>query len=205
MGEWRPDLERPAVRLSPIAYGDAAPPSPAGSVTAARPTPSPPSPQECVKEKLSLIHGFLQADVQNQLSELEAKLRCEELSEVRPRFSASRWVGLCRLLGSTAHRSRFNRCSSLAGEVPGQGESPAAPRALGGEWRRSAAGAGVQRLLQKRCLWERRGLGASRTRWGRRQRHGDGGSSRLFLLLFVGPHAAGSQGQEEPIQRGKQK
>ncbi|NXJ72493.1 DNMT1 methyltransferase, partial [Rostratula benghalensis] len=41
------------------------------------------SPQECVKEKLSLIHGFLQADVQNQLSELEAKLRCEELSEER--------------------------------------------------------------------------------------------------------------------------
>ncbi|NWI67478.1 DNMT1 methyltransferase, partial [Todus mexicanus] len=41
------------------------------------------SPQECVKEKLNLIHGFLQADVQNQLSELEAKLRCEELSEER--------------------------------------------------------------------------------------------------------------------------
>ncbi|NXP03679.1 DNMT1 methyltransferase, partial [Thinocorus orbignyianus] len=41
------------------------------------------SPQECVKEKLSLIHGFLQADVQNQLSELEAKLRCKELSEER--------------------------------------------------------------------------------------------------------------------------
>ncbi|NWR67947.1 DNMT1 methyltransferase, partial [Bucorvus abyssinicus] len=59
--------------------------APPGSVAAdtARPTPSPPSPQECVKEKLSLIHGFLQADVQNQLSELEAKLRCEELSEER--------------------------------------------------------------------------------------------------------------------------
>ncbi|NXV87027.1 DNMT1 methyltransferase, partial [Calonectris borealis] len=41
------------------------------------------SEKECVKEKLSLIHGFLQADVQNQLSELEAKLRCEELSEER--------------------------------------------------------------------------------------------------------------------------
>ncbi|NWH81359.1 DNMT1 methyltransferase, partial [Piaya cayana] len=40
-------------------------------------------PQECVKEKLSLIHGFLQADVQKQLSELEAKLRCKELSEER--------------------------------------------------------------------------------------------------------------------------
>ncbi|KAK2510814.1 Dnmt1 [Columba guinea] len=39
------------------------------------------SEKECVREKLSLIHGFLQADVQNQLSELEAKLRCEELSE----------------------------------------------------------------------------------------------------------------------------
>lgn len=47
------------------------------------PSVSPVSPQECVREKLSLIHGFLQADVQNQLSELEAKLRCEELSEVR--------------------------------------------------------------------------------------------------------------------------
>ncbi|NXG55246.1 DNMT1 methyltransferase, partial [Hemiprocne comata] len=41
------------------------------------------SPQECVKEKLSLIQGFLQAEVQNQLIELEAKLRCEELSEER--------------------------------------------------------------------------------------------------------------------------
>lgn len=106
LGERHPDSERPAVRLSPTAYGDAAPPSPAGNVTAARPTPSPPSPQECVKEKLSLIHGFLQADVQNQLSELEAKLRCEELSEVRARFSANRRIGLCRFLGSTAHRSR---------------------------------------------------------------------------------------------------
>lgn len=68
--------------------------------------PSPPSPQECVKEKLSLIHGFLQADVQNQLSELEAKLRCEELSEVRPRVSVSRQVGLCRLLSGKAHQSQ---------------------------------------------------------------------------------------------------
>uniref|UniRef100_A0A803WB64 Uncharacterized protein n=1 Tax=Ficedula albicollis TaxID=59894 RepID=A0A803WB64_FICAL len=33
------------------------------------------------KEQLSLIHGFLQAEVQLQLSELEAKLRREELSE----------------------------------------------------------------------------------------------------------------------------
>ncbi|NXH22963.1 DNMT1 methyltransferase, partial [Bucco capensis] len=41
------------------------------------------SPQECVKEKLSLIQDFLQAEVQNQLSELEAKLHCEELSEER--------------------------------------------------------------------------------------------------------------------------
>uniref|UniRef100_A0A8C3GW16 DNA (cytosine-5)-methyltransferase n=1 Tax=Corvus moneduloides TaxID=1196302 RepID=A0A8C3GW16_CORMO len=38
---------------------------------------------EKVSEKLSLIHGFLQAEVQLQLSELEAKLRCEELSEER--------------------------------------------------------------------------------------------------------------------------
>ncbi|NWT09678.1 DNMT1 methyltransferase, partial [Vireo altiloquus] len=36
-----------------------------------------------VQQKLSLIHGFLQAEVQLQLSELEAKLRCEELSEER--------------------------------------------------------------------------------------------------------------------------
>uniref|UniRef100_A0A8B9THY0 DNA (cytosine-5)-methyltransferase n=1 Tax=Anas platyrhynchos TaxID=8839 RepID=A0A8B9THY0_ANAPL len=48
-----------------------------------RPTLSPPSPQESVQEKLSLIQGFLQADVRDQLSELEAKLRCEELSEER--------------------------------------------------------------------------------------------------------------------------
>ncbi|NXE71374.1 DNMT1 methyltransferase, partial [Calcarius ornatus] len=39
--------------------------------------------QESVQEKLSLIHGFLQAEVQLQLSELEAKLRREELSEVK--------------------------------------------------------------------------------------------------------------------------
>ncbi|NWV14914.1 DNMT1 methyltransferase, partial [Ptilonorhynchus violaceus] len=39
--------------------------------------------KESVQEKLSLIHGFLQAEVQLQLSELEAKLRCEELSEER--------------------------------------------------------------------------------------------------------------------------
>uniref|UniRef100_A0A8C0IZ04 DNA (cytosine-5)-methyltransferase n=1 Tax=Chelonoidis abingdonii TaxID=106734 RepID=A0A8C0IZ04_CHEAB len=38
-------------------------------------------PQECVKEKLSLVHGFLQADAQNQLSDLETKLHREELSE----------------------------------------------------------------------------------------------------------------------------
>ncbi|NWY95716.1 DNMT1 methyltransferase, partial [Loxia curvirostra] len=36
-----------------------------------------------VQEELSLIHGFLQAEVQLQLSELEAKLRREELSEER--------------------------------------------------------------------------------------------------------------------------
>ncbi|NXM65944.1 DNMT1 methyltransferase, partial [Serilophus lunatus] len=41
------------------------------------------SEKESVQEKLSLIHGFLQADVQLQLNELEAKLRCEELSEER--------------------------------------------------------------------------------------------------------------------------
>ncbi|NXT85440.1 DNMT1 methyltransferase, partial [Zapornia atra] len=39
------------------------------------------SEKDCVREKLSLIHGFLQADVQDQLTELEAKLRRKELSE----------------------------------------------------------------------------------------------------------------------------
>ncbi|XP_050780752.1 DNA (cytosine-5)-methyltransferase 1 isoform X3 [Gopherus flavomarginatus] len=39
------------------------------------------SEKECVKEKLSLVHGFLQADAQNQLSDLETKLHREELSE----------------------------------------------------------------------------------------------------------------------------
>ncbi|NWS50602.1 DNMT1 methyltransferase, partial [Probosciger aterrimus] len=53
----------------------------------APPPPAPrrplrPFPQESLREKLSLIHGFLQADVQKELSELEAQLRCEELSEV---------------------------------------------------------------------------------------------------------------------------
>ncbi|XP_062975632.1 DNA (cytosine-5)-methyltransferase 1 isoform X2 [Elgaria multicarinata webbii] len=39
--------------------------------------------RECVQEKLSLIHGFLQADVQNQLKDLETKFCKEELSEER--------------------------------------------------------------------------------------------------------------------------
>uniref|UniRef100_A0A803TQR8 DNA (cytosine-5)-methyltransferase n=1 Tax=Anolis carolinensis TaxID=28377 RepID=A0A803TQR8_ANOCA len=39
--------------------------------------------RECVKEKLSLMHGFLQADVQNQLKDLETKFHKEELSEER--------------------------------------------------------------------------------------------------------------------------
>ncbi|XP_061469720.1 DNA (cytosine-5)-methyltransferase 1 isoform X4 [Rhineura floridana] len=39
--------------------------------------------RECVKEKLSLMHGFLQADVQNLLKDLETKFHKEELSEER--------------------------------------------------------------------------------------------------------------------------
>lgn len=38
--------------------------------------------QECVKEKLSLLHEFLQTEIQSQLCDLETKLRKEELSEV---------------------------------------------------------------------------------------------------------------------------
>ncbi|NWY08373.1 DNMT1 methyltransferase, partial [Nothoprocta ornata] len=41
------------------------------------------SDKDCVREKLSLIHGFLQADVQDQLVDLESRLRREELSEER--------------------------------------------------------------------------------------------------------------------------
>ncbi|XP_048343420.1 DNA (cytosine-5)-methyltransferase 1 [Sphaerodactylus townsendi] len=41
------------------------------------------SERECIKEKLSLMHSFLQADVQNQLKDLETQLRQEELSEDR--------------------------------------------------------------------------------------------------------------------------
>uniref|UniRef100_A0A4W3I946 DNA (cytosine-5)-methyltransferase n=1 Tax=Callorhinchus milii TaxID=7868 RepID=A0A4W3I946_CALMI len=37
--------------------------------------------KECIKEKLSLLHGFLQADVQNNLNELETKFQKDELSE----------------------------------------------------------------------------------------------------------------------------
>ncbi|KAM5238057.1 DNA (cytosine-5)-methyltransferase 1 [Ctenodactylus gundi] len=37
--------------------------------------------QECVKEKLNLLHEFLQTEIKNQLCDLEAKLRKEELSE----------------------------------------------------------------------------------------------------------------------------
>ncbi|NWR39919.1 DNMT1 methyltransferase, partial [Tachuris rubrigastra] len=44
------------------------------------------SEKESVREKLSLIHGFLQVEAQQQLSELEAKLRCQEMSEVSPAF-----------------------------------------------------------------------------------------------------------------------
>lgn len=35
-----------------------------------------------MREKLSLVHGFLQADVQNQLHDLETQLLQKELSEV---------------------------------------------------------------------------------------------------------------------------
>uniref|UniRef100_A0A8B9BA01 Uncharacterized protein n=1 Tax=Anser brachyrhynchus TaxID=132585 RepID=A0A8B9BA01_9AVES len=49
---------------------------------------------ERVQEKLSLIQGFLQADVRDQLSELEAKLRCEELSEVRPGWQTNLGLSL---------------------------------------------------------------------------------------------------------------
>ncbi|NWI18502.1 DNMT1 methyltransferase, partial [Crypturellus soui] len=41
------------------------------------------SEKDCVREKLSLIHGFLQAEVQDQLVDLESRLRREELSEER--------------------------------------------------------------------------------------------------------------------------
>ncbi|NWI53062.1 DNMT1 methyltransferase, partial [Calyptomena viridis] len=41
------------------------------------------SEKESVQEKLTLIQGFLQADVQLQLRDLEAQLRCHELSEER--------------------------------------------------------------------------------------------------------------------------
>jgi DNA (cytosine-5)-methyltransferase 1 len=35
-----------------------------------------------VKEKLNLLHEFLQTEIKAQLSDLETKLRKEELSEV---------------------------------------------------------------------------------------------------------------------------
>ncbi|XP_077185875.1 DNA (cytosine-5)-methyltransferase 1 isoform X2 [Paroedura picta] len=41
------------------------------------------SERECIKEKLHLMQGFLQVDIQNQLRDLETKLRQEELSEER--------------------------------------------------------------------------------------------------------------------------
>ncbi|EAW84079.1 DNA (cytosine-5-)-methyltransferase 1, isoform CRA_a [Homo sapiens] len=37
--------------------------------------------KECVKEKLNLLHEFLQTEIKNQLCDLETKLRKEELSE----------------------------------------------------------------------------------------------------------------------------
>uniref|UniRef100_A0A8C6W4E4 DNA (cytosine-5)-methyltransferase n=1 Tax=Nannospalax galili TaxID=1026970 RepID=A0A8C6W4E4_NANGA len=47
-----------------------------------RPLPQPVSlPQECVKEKLNLLHEFLQTEIKNQLCDLETKLHKEELSE----------------------------------------------------------------------------------------------------------------------------
>lgn len=39
-------------------------------------------PQECVKEKLNLLHEFLQTEIKSQLYDLETKLHKEELSEV---------------------------------------------------------------------------------------------------------------------------
>uniref|UniRef100_A0A7I2V3F8 DNA methyltransferase 1 n=1 Tax=Homo sapiens TaxID=9606 RepID=A0A7I2V3F8_HUMAN len=38
--------------------------------------------KECVKEKLNLLHEFLQTEIKNQLCDLETKLRKEELSEL---------------------------------------------------------------------------------------------------------------------------
>ncbi|XP_021563145.1 DNA (cytosine-5)-methyltransferase 1-like, partial [Carlito syrichta] len=39
--------------------------------------------KECVKEKLNLLHEFLQTEIKNQLCDLESKLHKEELSEER--------------------------------------------------------------------------------------------------------------------------
>ncbi|KAB0361981.1 hypothetical protein FD754_006137 [Muntiacus muntjak] len=40
--------------------------------------------KECVKEKLNLLHEFLQTEIKNQLCDLETKLHKEELSEICP-------------------------------------------------------------------------------------------------------------------------
>lgn len=48
-----------------------------------------------MKEKLSLLHGFLQADAQNDLSELETKFKKEELSEVNWCSGLNRYWGSC--------------------------------------------------------------------------------------------------------------
>uniref|UniRef100_A0A8C0ZP17 DMAP1-binding domain-containing protein n=1 Tax=Castor canadensis TaxID=51338 RepID=A0A8C0ZP17_CASCN len=40
--------------------------------------------KERVKEKLNLLHEFLQTEIKAQLSDLETKLRKEELSEISP-------------------------------------------------------------------------------------------------------------------------
>lgn len=38
--------------------------------------------KECVKEKLKLLHEFLQTEIKNQLCDLETKLQKDELSEI---------------------------------------------------------------------------------------------------------------------------
>uniref|UniRef100_A0A8C9QSD2 DNA methyltransferase 1 n=1 Tax=Spermophilus dauricus TaxID=99837 RepID=A0A8C9QSD2_SPEDA len=61
--------------------------------------------KECVKEKLNLLHEFLQTEIKNQLCDLETKLHKEELSEVisRNRTCIGLTPGLDLVWGAMGH------------------------------------------------------------------------------------------------------
>ncbi|XP_006898898.1 PREDICTED: DNA (cytosine-5)-methyltransferase 1 [Elephantulus edwardii] len=64
--------------------------------------------KECVKEKLNLLHEFLQTEIKNQLRDLETKLRKEELSEEGYLAKVKSLLNKDLSLGNGAHAREVN-------------------------------------------------------------------------------------------------